>query len=100
MRKWKQLVAALLLTAFFIGLGLLDGALLPADNSEIGEAEITTAAIAKFPEIRIKKPVRNEEGDLIGCVGKGDGCVIVVMSVGGTKHEALIDLERGDFVLR
>ena len=100
MRRWKQLVGALLLTTLLIGLGVLDGALLPGDMPEVGDAEITTAAMAKFPEIRIKKPVRNEEGDLIGCVGKGDGCVIVVMSVGGTTHEALIDLEKFDFVLR
>ena len=100
MRKWKQLVGALLLTTLLIGLGLLDGALLPGDNAEIGEAEISYAAAAKLPEIRIKKPIRNEHGDLIGCAGKGNGCVIVVMRVGGTQHEVLIDLEKRDFVLR
>ena len=99
MRRWKQLVGALLLTTFLIGLALVNGTELFADNSaQIGEAQIVTAAMAKFPEIRIKKPIRNEEGDLIGCAGKGNGCVIVVMSVGGVQHELLITAQ--DVVLR
>ena len=98
MRKWKSLVGALLLTVLLIGLALLNGAELFADpNSGMGECQVTYAAAA-FPEIRIKKPVRNDEGDLIGCIGKGNGCVVIVMSFAGQERELLITAQ--DVLLR
>lgn len=79
MRKWKQIVGAVLVTAFLIGLGLLDGALLPVDNSQIGEAEISTAVLGKIPVIRLKKAVYDDEGNLSSCISGGSNCVVIVV---------------------
>ena len=100
MQKWKQVVAALLLTVFLIGMGLVNGAQLFVGSSEsqIGQPEIDLAAAGRLPEIRIKKAQRNDQGDLIGCWGTGNGCVIVVMTVFGEQHELLITAQ--DVVLR
>lgn len=91
MQKCKQLAAALVTSLLLIGLGLLNGAQLfgAFSNSQIGEAQVSYAATG-LPEIRIKKAQRNEHGDLIGCWGKGNGCVIVVMTVAGEQYELLI----------
>ena len=99
MRKLKSVVSALLLTVLLIGLALLNGAELFADpNSGMGECQVTYAKAGKFPEIRIKKPTYNDEGDLVGCSDKGNGCVIIVMFAGGQQHELLITAQ--DILLR
>lgn len=91
MRKWKQLVGAVLLTVFLIGLGFLDGALLPADNSQIGEAEISsTAAMGALPRIKMRKAQYNDDGELIGCFNTGKNCVIIGLDVAGKTRELLV----------
>lgn len=99
MRKWKQLVSVILLTTLLIVLGLVNGAEPFADcNSQISEAQISSAAAGPFPEIRLKRPRYDDDGNLVGCSGKGNKCVIVVLTVAGERHEILMTAQ--DVILR
>ncbi|MBA7649207.1 hypothetical protein ES703_57002 [subsurface metagenome] len=100
MRKLKKVVCVLALTVLLIAVTAVDGTLLMtgAADAQIGEAPLGCAAAGPFPEIRLKKPQYDDEGNLIGCWDKGNDCVIVVMSVAGQERQ--LSIAAGGVLLR
>ncbi|GAH92745.1 unnamed protein product [marine sediment metagenome] len=99
MRKVKKVISVLALTLLLIAVTAVDGTLfLPGSPDTIGEAQIDCAAAGPFPEIRLKKPHYDDDGNLIGCWGTGNKCVIVVMDVAGQERQ--LSIAAGGVLLR